>query len=405
MELFELNKIKDYSVMKHSSGLDLIFYSNKSIRKSVYLGVRVGAFTNNNWLAGTAHFIEHYIFDSNNNDETLFSETGGMANAFTDKHKTIFYFESYNHFEENLQILLKTVFQPEFSQEKLEKNRNLILRELELYLQPENIIQNRCYENLLGKESTLKNDIVGTSDTILKMSLNSIIRFYERYYQPGNMFLILVGDIIQSDAVKCVDDCMKNHNYSGNLMKENFKITIPDQSLKFSKIHKILTRNDGFQFSYFLKRTDNKLYYKLIFEILNNYILGNSSNLFFEIEESQSLFSMNYETEILMDYIVVNISGIAANKINIFEILLSSISNIENNMTYDDFIRNKRSIAAFYLSGLEDTMQIVDFLSMCLDYGITIRGFFELLENIKYNETINICLEIIKKENFIIDIL
>ena len=60
--------------------------------------------------AGTAHFLEHKMFESEEGDAfALYAATGASANAFTSFDKTCYLFTCTDRFEENLAILLGLV--------------------------------------------------------------------------------------------------------------------------------------------------------------------------------------------------------------------------------------------------------------------------------------------------------
>ena len=58
--------------------------------------------------AGTAHFLEHKMFENEDRDAfAKYAATGASANAFTSFDKTSYLFGCADHFEESLRILLE----------------------------------------------------------------------------------------------------------------------------------------------------------------------------------------------------------------------------------------------------------------------------------------------------------
>ena len=56
---------------------------------------------------GTAHFIEHKLFQQEWGDAfARFTQNGASANAFTDGDRTVYYFTCSDKFTENLRLLL-----------------------------------------------------------------------------------------------------------------------------------------------------------------------------------------------------------------------------------------------------------------------------------------------------------
>ena len=67
---------------------------------------------------GTAHFIEHKLFQQEWGDAfARFTQNGASANAFTDGDRTVYYFTCSDKFTENLKLLPDFVQKPYFTKE------------------------------------------------------------------------------------------------------------------------------------------------------------------------------------------------------------------------------------------------------------------------------------------------
>ena len=124
-EIIKSAKIgEQYFRIKHPSGCTVCLYPMDGF-STVYamFGVNFGsidtAFKNEcdssfiNVPEGTAHFLEHKLFENKNgNAFDLFGKTGANANAFTSFDKTVYLFYCSQKFEENLEILLNIVQNP-----------------------------------------------------------------------------------------------------------------------------------------------------------------------------------------------------------------------------------------------------------------------------------------------------
>ena len=70
--------------------------------------------------AGVAHFLEHKMFDTKEGNALQeLAKNGAEPNAFTSNAMTGYYFDSTEHFEENLEILLSFVSIPYFTEESV----------------------------------------------------------------------------------------------------------------------------------------------------------------------------------------------------------------------------------------------------------------------------------------------
>ena len=83
---------------------------------------------------GTAHFIEHKLFQQEWGDAfARFTQNGASANAFTDGDRTVYYFTCSDKFTENLRLLLDFVQKPYFTKEDTERERDIIVSEITMY--------------------------------------------------------------------------------------------------------------------------------------------------------------------------------------------------------------------------------------------------------------------------------
>ena len=83
--------------------------------------------------AGVAHYLEHKMFDlPEGNALNILSARGADANAYTGGDMTAYYFECDEGFEENLELLIKFVTTPYFTQESVDKERGIIGQEIRM---------------------------------------------------------------------------------------------------------------------------------------------------------------------------------------------------------------------------------------------------------------------------------
>ena len=77
--------------------------------------------------AGTAHFLEHKMFESEEGDAfARFAKTGASANAYTSFDKTCYLFSATDKVDENLDILLSMVNEPYFTEATIQKEQGII---------------------------------------------------------------------------------------------------------------------------------------------------------------------------------------------------------------------------------------------------------------------------------------
>ncbi len=198
------------------SGLTLIVVPRPGfVTKAAKLTFRVGS-TDLRWReedgrestvpAGSAHFLEHQLFKKADGDlSEHFDRTGANVNAYTSHEQTAYHFEGISEFDANLRTLCRIGFEPFFDPKLVEIERGIIEQELRRY---EDDAQSVVWNNLLEQiyhNHPIKHEIVGTHDTLARISAESLAKFHRRFYTPANACLIVAGDIEPEYARECAE--------------------------------------------------------------------------------------------------------------------------------------------------------------------------------------------------------
>ena len=146
--------------------------------------------------AGIAHYLEHKMFDTQEGNALQeLARNGAVENAFTSGAMTAYYFESTEHFYENLRILLRFVSVPWFTEESVAKEQGIIAQEIRMI---EDDPDWRVYEGLmtcLYRESPVRVPVAGTVESIRAITPQVLYDCHRAFYVPGNMVLVCVGDV------------------------------------------------------------------------------------------------------------------------------------------------------------------------------------------------------------------
>ena len=161
---------------------------------------------NGKWLdtpAGIAHYLEHKMFDTKEGNALQeLAKNGAEPNAFTSNAMTGYYFDSTDHFEENLEILLSFVSIPYFTAESVAKEQGIIGQEIRMIEDnPDWQIYTRMLECLYSS-SPARTSIAGTVESISHITAETLYDCHKAFYTPSNMILPVVGDV---DPVHVVD--------------------------------------------------------------------------------------------------------------------------------------------------------------------------------------------------------
>ena len=178
---------------------------------------------------GIAHFLEHKLFENEKeNALDMFSEIGVDSNAYTSFDRTIYYFETSNRFEEAIDILIKMIKEPYFTDENVAKEQGIISQEISKY---DDDTKYTVYYNLLRamyQKNPIRVNIAGTIESISYINKELLYTCYNTFYSPQNMFILVIGDVDVNKTIELIDNRMKK--YDGDItLNEKIKKFIPDE--------------------------------------------------------------------------------------------------------------------------------------------------------------------------------
>ncbi|MDD4716349.1 MAG: pitrilysin family protein, partial [Oscillospiraceae bacterium] len=155
--------------------------------------------------AGTAHFLEHKLFDTKDGGaDQLLATQGALSNAFTTPFMTAYYFECTENFEQSLKILLQFVSEPYFTKENVAKEQGIIGQEIQMGADNPEL---RAYYNLLNclyLSHPIKDRVIGTVESIREITPELLYDCHEAFYNPSNMVLCVAGDVSPDTVEKMV---------------------------------------------------------------------------------------------------------------------------------------------------------------------------------------------------------
>ncbi|BBL45460.1 peptidase M16 [Nanobdella aerobiophila] len=160
---------------------------------------KVGSIYEEKDKRGISHLLEHMMFRSNDKytanqvDEGL-ELNGGLSNAFTFFDSTSYLVETIQEgFDKSLDILYHSIINRKYRIDEFEKERLIVLSEIERYENDPESLLNFISNRALFGDSDLGDPVGGTRETILNINKEDIEDFKEKYYNPDNMIIIVEG--------------------------------------------------------------------------------------------------------------------------------------------------------------------------------------------------------------------
>ena len=164
--------------------------------------------------AGIAHYLEHKMFDMPDyNAMEPFAALGADPNAFTSDGMTGYLFSCTDHFEECLQELLHYVTTPYFTAESVAKEQGIIGQEIRMGEDDPGRRVRRNLMRCLYRSHPVRDAIVGTADSIARITPETLYECHRTFYVPSNMVLCCAGDVDPEGvlaAAEKVAPCEKN---------------------------------------------------------------------------------------------------------------------------------------------------------------------------------------------------
>ena len=303
-------------------------------------GVTAGIFVNtgsryeSDKIAGISHFIEHMVFKGTSKRPTpkdiseAIESVGGYLNAATSQDYTFFYNRvPFKHCTIALDVLADMINDPLFDKSALERERGVIIEELNMYLDtPIRYIYDLIMQTIWPGNS-LGRDIIGTIQSIKSVQPKDFITYLKSHYQPQNMVLSLAGKI--------------NHKEIVSQARKYFSQNKNSQLPKFKPVTKSKVRSN---IKIFNKPTD-QVHLSLAFPALPrghkdeitlallDAILGTgmSSRLFLNIREKRGLcYSIQSFNERFSDTGIFGITaGLNTNKLDLaLQAILAEIKDL-----------------------------------------------------------------------------
>ena len=158
--------------------------------------------------AGTAHFLEHKMFETPEGDAfDLYAETGAAANAFTSYDRTCYIFTATREIDRNLDILLGAVGKPWFTRETIAKEQGIIGQEIKMYDDsPDWRLLTGLFRCLYARHP-IREDIAGSVESIARLTPELLYACTDAFYAPANMVLSVAGSVTLEQAVEACQRC------------------------------------------------------------------------------------------------------------------------------------------------------------------------------------------------------
>lgn len=354
-----------------------------------------------NQPAGIAHFLEHKLFampDKSDAFEKL-SSFGVSPNAFTSFDKTSYLFSGTTNVKEALEYLLDFVQTPYFTPASVKKEQGIIEEEALMYLDyPSQRLMYGLFRNMY-KNHPLNTEIIGTVESIYKITAAKLYQAYYTFYHPSNMVLTVIGNFEYQEIFELVKANQAKKDY---LKEEPIKRFLPKEPKGIVKEHTEIEMSVNMPYlglSFKLEPKENLIdLYKqeLALDILLKLYLSSSTTNYANLLK-KGLINQSFDFAPMQAEGALSI--IATSMTNDVETLKNELKKILVNIKRKQidevaFNREKKVLKGDFiraLNGLENFN--ISFMST-LPYGITLFDVPEIIESITTEDLMEIAKDI-----------
>ena len=200
---------------KLSNGIRIV-HNRITTTKIVHCGImlNIGSRDENIDNQGIAHFWEHMAFKGTRKRKAFhivnkLDSLGGELNAFTDKEKILFYASLREvYFEKAVDLLTDITFDSVFPENQIERERNVILEEMAMYLDdPEDSLHDE-FDQVIFANHPLGMNILGTQKTIKSFRRKDFREFIKSHLDTSRIVFSSVGNIPMEEVIKLAEKYM-----------------------------------------------------------------------------------------------------------------------------------------------------------------------------------------------------
>jgi predicted Zn-dependent peptidase len=234
------------------NGLTVMVAPDQSVPVvSVQIHYQVGSKNELPGITGISHLFEHLMFRGTEElgpEEfaRLLQAKGGEINAFTTKDHTS-YFENLpaEHLELALRLEADRLINLKLDEENFQTERDVVISERKLRSvdSPFGLVEEQLYATAYTQHP-YSWPIIGWDQDLHRMTLADCLAYYRAYYHPGNMAVVIAGDV---DPEAARDLVARHFGQISSPGRPTFpKVTEPPQRGERRAVFKKVSQVDAF---------------------------------------------------------------------------------------------------------------------------------------------------------------
>ena len=194
-----------------SNGIRLVYMHANSVVAHMGVTILAGSRYEDSNEEGLAHFLEHCIFKGTSKRRSLhilsrLDSVGGELNAYTTKEEICVYASfTKEHTTRTSELLADIVINSNFPDKEIKKEKEIVLDEINSYLDSPSDKIFDDFESYLFKNHPLGANILGTKESVNGFSRQDLMRYLKKFFFAENIVISFVGDVPISKLTRILE--------------------------------------------------------------------------------------------------------------------------------------------------------------------------------------------------------
>ena len=351
----------------HSSGLRIVTEEVPSVRSAaVGIWVNVGSRDEAPATAGASHFLEHLLFKGTKSRTALeisssIESVGGEMNAFTSKEYTCFYARVIDtDLPMAIDVVSDLITSSIVTALDVDAERKVVLEEIAMRDDDPSDLVHDLFSDTYYGDTQIGRPILGTIDSINKMSRNTVFNYYKKKYLPSDLVVAVAGNIKHKRVVAMVEEALSRDSFLDVVGTPNIRANTPIKRGPQTPVGLMYRKTEQAHMLYGMEgvpRADDR---RFAMGVLSAALGGGmSSRLFQEIREKRGLaYSVYaYSQQFAGTGTIGFYAGCNPTKaIEVVEIIREVLSDVaDNGMTHEEIERAKGAVRGSLVLSQEDS--------------------------------------------------
>lgn len=398
------------------NGLTVVEVPSKDVESVVVtIMVKTGSRSESPRENGISHFLEHFLFKGTQKFPTalaineIVDGIGGEMNAYTSKESTQYFIKAATqHFELIFDILTDMILAPLLDAEELEKEKGVIVEEMNMYKDTPQARVGDILEFAMWPKTPLGAEIIGSKKTIMGFTSKMFNDYLTRYYQPQNIIIGISGKYDQKVLVQKLNQIWKK--VPRKKLGGWDKVIEDQKTTRFISEYK-QTEQAHISLGYKAYPYGHKLNPAL--SVLSAVLGGGmSGRLFMEVREKRGLaYYVRCGPGHYQDTGSFTVSaGVQVKKITeAIEVIMAELERVKaESVAPEELLKAKSYLTGRTVLNLEDNQSKLDWFMDQIAFQKTVKTpkqVFELVEKVSAEDVVKAAKEILQKEKLTLAVI